>query len=85
MQKRTILKVVTVLPKEKTEYAKRYDFKNRTPRLGYTIEVPEDIRHMVKCKRDVLGMKKVVCMKLKLTIKVHAQRLSLFFKRRSPG
>lgn len=44
MKKRIILKVISVSPKERTEFARRYDFKNRIPSMAYTIDVPEDVK-----------------------------------------
>ena len=55
MIKRNILGLINVLSKGKTQYAIRYDFKIKILRLGYAIEVPEDVRHMVKCKETHTG------------------------------
>ena len=55
MKKRIILKVISVSPKERTEFARRYDFNNRIPSMAYTIDVPEDVRHQVKCKEEHIG------------------------------
>jgi hypothetical protein len=54
MKNRTVLKEFNVPPKGRTEFARRYDIKNPL-KLGYRIDVPEDVRHQVKVERKRTG------------------------------
>jgi len=54
MKNRKDIKKITVLPKATETFARRYDSRSRLV-LGYTIDVSEDVRHMVRDKRTKTG------------------------------
>lgn len=54
MNNQNVLEVVTVAPREAQQFMRQYDLTCRT-RWGYSIDVPEDVRHMVKSKMAKMG------------------------------
>jgi hypothetical protein len=54
METRKVLEVIRIAPGESDQFARRYDSKNRT-KWDYSIDVPEDVRHMVDTKRVKTG------------------------------
>jgi len=54
MRNQNILEVVTIAPREAQQFMRQYDSKRRT-RWGYSIDAPEEARHMVKSKTTKTG------------------------------
>jgi len=54
METRKVLEVIRIAPGESDQFARRYDSKSRT-KWDYSIDVPEDARHMVDTKRTKTG------------------------------
>lgn len=54
MKNQKDIKKITVLPKTTETFDRIYESRSRLV-LGYTIDVPEDVRHMVRGKRTKTG------------------------------
>lgn len=54
MKSQNVREVVTIAPREAQQFTRQYDSNSRT-RWGHSIDVPEDVRHMVKIKTAKTG------------------------------